>query len=172
MKEPGKCGEAIAVVYELTKRTQEKLFADWAQCTKHFLRPIRSRHRLEFLEIVRVKVGTQGLFRLYLKTFVPPFLLTRQTALGSPRMVSFRRQDSMDRRNGENRVGVGERQGSGACKHCFQHRIPARDMPYNWAILTANDTRTSSTLLRAHRNPPSPRIFTFVILTRERFFWK
>ena len=27
----GKSGEAIAVVYELTKRTQEKLFADWAQ---------------------------------------------------------------------------------------------------------------------------------------------
>ena len=24
MKEPGKCGETIAVVYELTKRTQEK----------------------------------------------------------------------------------------------------------------------------------------------------
>ena len=27
----GKSGETIAVVYELTKRTQEKLFADWAQ---------------------------------------------------------------------------------------------------------------------------------------------
>ena len=27
----GKCGETIAVVYELTKRTQEKLFADWVQ---------------------------------------------------------------------------------------------------------------------------------------------
>ena len=31
MNEPGKCGETIAVVYELTKTTQEKLFADWAQ---------------------------------------------------------------------------------------------------------------------------------------------
>ena len=31
-------------------------------------------------------VGTQGLFRPYLKTFVPPFLLTRLTAPGSPRM--------------------------------------------------------------------------------------
>ena len=31
VNEPGKCGETIAVVYELTKRTQEKLFADWAQ---------------------------------------------------------------------------------------------------------------------------------------------
>ena len=27
----GKSEETIAVVYELTKRTQEKLFADWAQ---------------------------------------------------------------------------------------------------------------------------------------------
>ena len=31
VNEPGNCGEVIAVVYELTKRTQEKLFADWAQ---------------------------------------------------------------------------------------------------------------------------------------------
>ena len=32
VNEPGKCGETIlAVEYELTKRTQEKLFADWAQ---------------------------------------------------------------------------------------------------------------------------------------------
>ena len=30
VNEPGKFGETIAVVYELTKRTQEKLFADWA----------------------------------------------------------------------------------------------------------------------------------------------
>ena len=29
--EPGKCGKTIAVVNELTKRTQEKLFANWAQ---------------------------------------------------------------------------------------------------------------------------------------------
>ena len=33
-----------------------------------------------------VKVGTQGLFRPYLKTFVLPFLPTRLTAPGSPRM--------------------------------------------------------------------------------------
>ena len=32
-----------------------------------------------------VRVGTQGLFRPYLKTFVPPFLPTRLTAPGSPR---------------------------------------------------------------------------------------
>ena len=31
VNEPGNCGEIIAVVYELTKRTLEKLFADWAQ---------------------------------------------------------------------------------------------------------------------------------------------
>ncbi|CAH3140706.1 unnamed protein product [Porites lobata] len=29
--EPDKYGETIAVVFELTKRTQEMLFADWAQ---------------------------------------------------------------------------------------------------------------------------------------------
>ena len=33
-----------------------------------------------------VRVGTQGLFRLYLKTFVAPFLPARLTAPGSPRM--------------------------------------------------------------------------------------
>ena len=33
-----------------------------------------------------VRVGTQGLFRLFLKTLVAPFLQTRLTAPGSPRM--------------------------------------------------------------------------------------
>ena len=33
-----------------------------------------------------VRVGTQGLFRPYFKTFVPPFFPTRLTAHGSPRM--------------------------------------------------------------------------------------
>ena len=33
-----------------------------------------------------VRVDTQGLFRPYLKTFVQPFLPTRLTAPGSPRM--------------------------------------------------------------------------------------
>ena len=33
-----------------------------------------------------MRVGTQGLFRPYLKTFVAPFLPTRLTAPGSPRM--------------------------------------------------------------------------------------
>ena len=35
-----------------------------------------------------VRVGTQGLFCPYLKTFVPPFLPARLTAPGSPRMQS------------------------------------------------------------------------------------
>ena len=36
-----------------------------------------------------VRVGTRGLFRPCLKTFVPPFLPTRLTAPGSPRMHTF-----------------------------------------------------------------------------------
>ena len=39
MNEPGNCGEIIAVVYELTKVTQEKLFGDWAQEYKAFFVP-------------------------------------------------------------------------------------------------------------------------------------
>ena len=34
-----------------------------------------------------VIIGTQGLFRPYMKTFLPPFLPTRLTATGSPRML-------------------------------------------------------------------------------------
>ena len=37
-----------------------------------------------------VRVGTQRLFRPYLKTFVPPFLPTRLTAPGSPRMLAVK----------------------------------------------------------------------------------
>ena len=44
---------------------------------------------LNFLEIVRWESVTQGLFRPYLKAFVPPFLPTRLTAPGSPRMEHF-----------------------------------------------------------------------------------
>ena len=36
-----------------------------------------------------VRVGTQGLFRPYLKTFVPPFFPTRLTAPGSLRMGGY-----------------------------------------------------------------------------------
>ena len=38
-------------------------------------------------ENTSVRVGTQGLFRPYLKTFVPPFLPSRLTAPESPRVV-------------------------------------------------------------------------------------
>ena len=31
VNEPAKCGDIIPIVYELTKITHEKLFADWAQ---------------------------------------------------------------------------------------------------------------------------------------------
>ena len=50
-----KYGETTAVVYEHTKRTQEMLFADWAQyCnTNYFLSPIRSQHSLDRFEMVR-----------------------------------------------------------------------------------------------------------------------
>ena len=37
-----------------------------------------------------MRVGTQGLFRLCLKTFVAPFLPARLTAPGSPRMLCIR----------------------------------------------------------------------------------
>ena len=37
-----------------------------------------------------VRVGTQRLFRPYLKTFVPPFLPTWLTAPGSPRMLAVK----------------------------------------------------------------------------------
>ena len=78
--------ETIAVVYELTKRTQEKLFADWAQKYKAFFVPNQEPASAWIFGNSSVKVGTQGLFHPYLKTFVPPFLPTRVTAPGSPRM--------------------------------------------------------------------------------------
>jgi len=39
VNEPDKFGETIAVVYEITKRTEEMLFADWAQQYKAFFAP-------------------------------------------------------------------------------------------------------------------------------------
>ena len=81
--------ETIAVVYEHTK-THELM-----RCVRRlgtiiqstFLCPIRSRHPLEFLEIVRWESVPKGSsIRPYLKTLVPPFLPTRLTTPGSPRM--------------------------------------------------------------------------------------
>ena len=78
--------ETIAVVYELTKRTQEELFADWAQYHKAVFVPNQEPASAWIFRNSSVRVGTQGLFRPYLKTFVLPFLPTRLTAPGSPRM--------------------------------------------------------------------------------------
>ena len=52
--------ETIAVVYEHTKRTQEMCSPIGHNNTKHFLCPIRSRHPLEFLEIVRWESVPRG----------------------------------------------------------------------------------------------------------------
>ena len=66
--------ETIGVVYELTKRTQEKVFADVGHNnTKHFLCPIRSRHRLEFLEIVMWESVPRGSFARTWKLSSRPF---------------------------------------------------------------------------------------------------
>ena len=54
--------ETIAVVYEHTKRTQEMCSPIGHNNTKHFLCPIRSRHPLEFLEIVRWESVPRGSF--------------------------------------------------------------------------------------------------------------
>ena len=45
--------ETIAVVYELTKELRRNCSAIGHNNTKHVLCPIRSRHPLEFLEVVR-----------------------------------------------------------------------------------------------------------------------
>ena len=56
--------ETIAVVYENTKRTQEMCSPIGHNNTKHFLCPIRSRHPLEFLEMVRWESVPGGSFAL------------------------------------------------------------------------------------------------------------
>ena len=56
--------ETIAVVYENTKRTQEMCSPIGHNNTKHFLCPIRSRHPLEFLEMVRWESVPRGSFAL------------------------------------------------------------------------------------------------------------
>ena len=52
--------ETIVVVYEHTKRTQEMCSPIGHNNTKHFLCPIRSRHPLEFLEMVRWESVPRG----------------------------------------------------------------------------------------------------------------
>ena len=56
--------ETITVVYENTKRTQEMCSPIRHNNTKHFLCPIRSRHPLEFLEMVRWESVPRGSFAL------------------------------------------------------------------------------------------------------------
>ena len=56
--------ETIAVVYEHTKRTQEMCSPIGHNNTMHFLCPIRSRHPLEFLEMVRWESVPRGSFVL------------------------------------------------------------------------------------------------------------
>ena len=52
--ELGNCGETIAVVYELTKRTQEKLFRRLGTIIQSiFLFPIKNQHSLDRWEMVR-----------------------------------------------------------------------------------------------------------------------
>ena len=52
--------ETITVVYEHTKRTQELCSPIGHNNAKHFLCPIRSRHPLEFLEMVRSESVPRG----------------------------------------------------------------------------------------------------------------
>ena len=78
--------ETIAVVYEHTKRTQEMCSPIRHNNTKQFFVPNQEPASAWIFGNGPVRVGTKGLFRPYLKTFVPPFLPTRLTALGSTRM--------------------------------------------------------------------------------------
>ena len=52
--------ETTAVVYEHTKRTQKMCSPIGHNNTKHFFCPIRSRHRFEFLEMVRWESVPRG----------------------------------------------------------------------------------------------------------------
>ena len=79
--------ETIALVYEHMKRTLEMCSLIGHNNTKHFFGPNQELASAWSFGNGLVRVGTQGLFRPYLKTFVPPFLLTRLTAPGSPRMT-------------------------------------------------------------------------------------
>ena len=67
--------ETIAVMKEHTKRTQA------------FFVPNQEPASAWIFGNSSVRVGTQGLFRPYLKTFVAPFLPTRLTAPVSPRIT-------------------------------------------------------------------------------------
>ena len=79
--------ETIAFVYKRTKGTQEMCSLIGHNNTKHyFFVPNQEPASAWIFGNGPVRVGTQGLFHPHLKTFVPPFLPTRLTAPGSPRM--------------------------------------------------------------------------------------
>ena len=78
--------KTIAVVYELMKRTQEMLFADWVQQYKAFFVPIQEPAFAWPFENSLMRVSTQGLFHPCLKAFVAPFLPAWLTAPVSLRM--------------------------------------------------------------------------------------
>ena len=71
----------------LTKRTLEMLIANWEQSYKAFFVPNQEPAFVWPFGNGPVRVGTQGLFRLCLKTFAAPFLSARLTGPRSPRMV-------------------------------------------------------------------------------------
>ena len=76
--------ETIAVVYELTKRTRKKLLCSpiGHNNTKHFWCPIRSRHPLECLEIVRWESVPRGAFAPTWKLSSCPFSRPNWLPLG------------------------------------------------------------------------------------------
>ena len=69
VNEPGKCGKTIAVVYELTKRTQEKLFADWAQQYKAFFVPNQVQVSASIFGNSSVRVENPGALSPVLENF-------------------------------------------------------------------------------------------------------
>ena len=66
--------------------------------TKHFFVPNKEPAFAWIFGNSSVRVGTQGLFRPYLKTFDAPFLRTRLTAPGSPRMVKSQKTPEKESR--------------------------------------------------------------------------
>ena len=68
------------------EKSQAMLFAGCAQKYKAFFVPNQEPAFAWLFGNGPVRVGTQGIFRPFLKTFVGPFLSTRLTTPGSPRM--------------------------------------------------------------------------------------
>ena len=75
----------LTVQYKLFFTLLSAIFLDLPITRTFFYFPWR--FELSGVDCSSVRVGTQGLFHPYLKTFVPPFLRTGLTAPGSPRMI-------------------------------------------------------------------------------------